>query len=158
MPVKFNALYFPDRQSRKLHDGNPAGKGIAHSLHQFRFAGTRQNKLPSFLRIIDNPFDFFENTVHLLNFANKQRKRMIQKKSLGSSFACSLVNRSSKSVLLSSGNTCLITADFPTCLAPISRRHLLVAALFFKYGETALSKYGIQVPPPIIYKLLLHYI
>ena len=69
----------------------------------------------------------------------KSGQGLFRKKSFGSYLACSLVSLSSKFALLYSVNSCLISVDFPTCLAPIIREHLLDATLFFSTDVIALS-------------------
>ena len=49
----------------------------------------------------------------------------------------------SKFARLKSLNSCFISVDFPTCLAPTSNMHLLVDTLCFNIGVIALCIYGI---------------
>ena len=75
----------------------------------------------------------------------KRGHGLFKKNNLGSSLACILVNLSSKLVLLYSENSCLINVDFPTCLAPTTKVHLLFCTLSLRIGEMFLSIYDILI-------------
>lgn len=76
----------------------------------------------------------------------KSGQGLFRKKSFGSSLACSLVSLSSKFALLYSVNSCLISVDFPTCLAPIIREHLLDDP-FLQYGCNCSFNISHTTPP-----------
>ena len=94
----------------------------------------------------NNPLSSDSSTTNLissniaLSFCTSSIKRgqgLFKKNNLGSSRACNRVRRSSKFALLYFSNSCLTSVDFPTCLAPVIKLHLLVDALFFKTGVIA---------------------
>ena len=102
---------------------------------------------------INNPLSSVSSTIIFISssilpsFWTSSIKRghgLFKKKSFGSSFACSLVNLSSKFALWYSGKLCFTNVDFPTCLAPTINVHLLEAMRFFIIDVIALSIYGIK--------------
>ena len=62
----------------------------------------------------------------------KRGHGLFKKNKFGSSCACRRVKTSSKLAIVYAGNVSFMTVDFPTCLAPVSKVHLLVSTRFFQ--------------------------
>ena len=73
----------------------------------------------------------------------KRGHGLFKKNNFGSSCACRRVKTSSKLAIVYAGNVSFMTVDFPSCLAPVSKVHLLVSTRFFRIGVIALGIYFI---------------